>query len=135
MVALVGGFGVVADGPVAALTGARRMRSTLPALSSAGSSFDAGSLSDLLLKAAAQNQLTGRPARAVVLPNDSRMRAPEVLSAAAAAAASGGGSGQALRRAMREQLSAAQRRQSSQLDARRKGFGSIVQLGVAKARR
>jgi hypothetical protein len=36
---------------------------------------------------------------------------------------------------MREQLEAAQRRQNSQLEARRKGFGSIVQLGVAKARK
>lgn len=138
MVALVGGFGVVADGPVAAaLSGAsgRGGRSALPALSGAGSSFDAGSLSDLLVSAAAQDKLAARITRGAAPQKESRLRAPDGHSAAAAAAASGGGTGQALRRAMREQLSAAQRRQSSQLDARRRGFGSIVQLGVAKARR
>lgn len=150
MVALVGGFGVVADGPIAvvaaatgAVSGSVRTASGAAASRGAGYAFDNGSLSDLLVSAtAAQANLRHKTiARqeskqgGAGLARGFHNHSAHVSAAAVATAGSGGGSSIAVRRAMREQLAAAQRRQSSQLDARRKGFGSIVQLGVARARK
>lgn len=144
MVALVGGFGVVADGPIAAAAIASgalardpRGATGVPNASrrpGPGATFDDSSLSDLLsLVTEAQTRLShqsdGSGLRVLLRSGEKK------AGGRMAVAASGGGSAQGVRRAMREQLRVAQRRQSSQLDARRKGFGSIVQLGVAKARK